>query len=104
MSSETTDKSSSATARQTELSGYELEALKHAEEIGVLEWKVNGNIMEYWSFFGQGEGWYFVRHDLDKKKDVFRGANIPWDSSLPQPIPAFLMTERGATLYNYMQG
>ena len=82
---------------------YDQEALKHAEEIGVIEYRVNGNLMEYWSFFGS-EGWYFIRYDLDKKKDIFRGANIPLDSSLPQPIPAFLMTECGSTLYNYMQG
>lgn len=103
MSSETTGKSCSATTRQTELSGYELEALKHAEEIGVIEYKVNGHVMEYWSFYGS-EGWYFVRYNLVSKKEIFRGANIPWDPGLPQPTPAFLMTERGATLYNYMQG
>lgn len=102
MSSETMGRLSSATVEQNE-KDYDLEALKHAEEIGVIEYRVNGSLMEYWSFFGS-EGWYFIRHDLDKKKDIFRGANIPWDSSLPQPIPAFLMTEHGSTLYNYMQG
>ena len=102
MSSETMDRLSSATVQQNK-KDYDLEALKHAEEIGVIEYRVNGNLMEYWSFFGS-EGWYFIRYDLDKKKDIFRGANIPWDSSLPQPIPAFLMTESGSTLYNYMQG
>lgn len=81
----------------------ELKALAHAEEIGVYEYKVNGNVMEYWSFFGS-EGWYFVRFDLDLGKEVFRGANIPWDESIERPVPAFLVAEGGGLLYNYMQG
>ena len=79
---------------------YDHLALVHAEEIGVIEYKVNGKYMEYWSFFGTHEGWYFIRHDLDEGKDVFRGANIPWNGI----IPAFLLTDTGATLYNYMEG
>ena len=78
------------------------EALVRAENIGVYEYKVNGHYMEYWSFYGQGEGWYFVRYDLEAGKEVFRGANIPWDGNAG--IPAFLRTEDGATLYNYMKG
>ena len=78
------------------------EALVYAEKIGVYEYKVNGQYMEYWSFYGQGEGWYFVRYDLEAGKEVFRGANIPWDDKAG--IPAFLLTEEGATLYNYMEG
>lgn len=83
--------------------GDELEhkALVYAEKIGVYEYKVNGNLMEYWSFYGS-EGWYFIRYDLDLGKEVFRGANIPWDASLEKPIPAFLHS--GGTAYNYMQG
>lgn len=69
----------------------------------MIEYKVNGNLMEYWSFYGQ-EGWRFVRYDLDKKVEVFRGAAIPWDANLENPIPAFLRTETGATLYNYLCG
>ena len=81
--------------------GYKELALKRAEEIGVYEYRVNGKYMEYWSFYGN-EGWYFVRHDLDEGKDVFRGANIPWiDDNV---IPAFLKTDDGATKYNYMTG
>jgi len=81
------------------LKSYEEKALERAEEIGVIEYKVNGRYMEYWSFFGS-EGFYFIRHDLYLGKDVFRGANIPWDGV----IPAFLLTETRATLYNYMEG
>lgn len=80
---------------------YAAKALKRAEAIGVYEYNVNGRFMEYWSFFGS-EGWYFVRHDLDKGEDVFRGANIPFGED--SPIPAFLLTKTGATLYNYMVG
>ena len=82
--------------RQGEL---EHKALVRAEEIGVIEYKVNGSLMEYWSFYGS-EGWYFIRYDLELEKEVFRGANIPWNGV----IPAFLMTKTGATLYNYMEG
>lgn len=79
---------------------YEQKALERAEDIGVYEYKVNGKYMEYWSFFGR-EGWYLVRHDLDQGKDVFRGANIPWDANMG--VPAFLRDKDG-THYNYMTG
>lgn len=80
---------------------WEDKALRYAEQIGVCEYKVNGRLMEYWSFYGS-EGWYFVRYDLAKGKEVFRGANIPWEEELG--VPAFLKNERGATLYNYKVG
>ena len=66
------------------------------------EYAVNDRFMEYWSFFGKGEGWYFVGYDLGREKEVFRGANIPWDDEAQ--IPAFLKTEDGATKYNYLEG
>ena len=80
---------------------WETEAIKYAEEIGVYEFKVHGKFMEYWSFFGKSEGWYFVRYDIEKKKEVFRGANIPWDEEAG--VPAFL-DGPGGTLYNYFTG
>lgn len=83
------------------MSELENKALKHAEDIGVYEYKVNGKYMEYWSFYGH-EGWYFVRYDLEAGKEVFRGANIPWDDKAG--IPIFLRTEDGSTKYNYMEG
>lgn len=82
---------------------YDELALKRAEEIGVIEYAVNGNLMEYWSFF-EGEGWYFIRYDLDAKMEVFRGANIPFHKTFPKPIPAFLMSKNGGCLYNYNVG
>lgn len=81
---------------------WEKEALKRAEATGVYDYSVNGRFMEYWSFFGKGEGWYFVRYDLGKEKEVFRGANIPWDDEAQ--IPSFLKAANGATKYNYMEG
>ncbi len=81
----------------------ERKALIYAEKIGVYEYKVNGNLMEYWSFYGS-EGWYFIRYDLELEKEVFRGANIPWDESLVDRVPAFLVADGGGLLYNYMQG
>lgn len=80
---------------------WEKEALRRAEATGVYEYYVNGKYMEYWSFYGR-EGWYFVRYDLEAGKEVFRGANIPWDDEAQ--IPSFLKTEDGATKYNYMEG
>lgn len=74
-------------------------ALKYAESIGVYEYEVNDHFMEYWSFYGN-EGWYFIRYDLEACKEVFRGANIPWEGL----IPRFLLTESGATKYNYLEG
>lgn len=100
MSSETTGKSCSATIQQSESPDYDLAALKYAEKIGVTEYRVNGWYMEYWTFYGKSEGWYFVRYDLDAGREVFRGANIPWDNE----IPAFLVAPGGGLLYNYMQG
>lgn len=76
-------------------------ALKHAESIGVYEFRVNGRYMEYWTFSGKTEGWYFVRYDLDMEEEVFRGANIPF---VEDAIPAFLLSDTGAALYNYMEG
>lgn len=79
---------------------YERKALIYAEKIGIYEYSVSGAIMEYWSFYGQNEGWIFVRYDLESGTEIFRGANIPWMGF----IPAFLKTETGATKYNYMCG
>lgn len=81
---------------------WKAEALRHAETIGVYEYAVNDRFMEYWSFFGKGEGWYFIRYDLGRGKEVFRGANIPWDDEAR--VPSFLKTAEGLTKYNYMEG
>lgn len=83
---------------------WEAEALKYAESIGVYEYKVNGRFIEYWSFYGKLEGWYFIRYDLREKRERFRGANIPWDDEVRLPAPGFLRTKDGATKYNYMVG
>lgn len=81
---------------------WQHEALVYAEKIGVYEYKVNGRFIEYWTFYGQDEGWYFVRYDMKAGKEVFRGANIPWDPDAE--IPDFLLSDNGAPLYNYMEG
>lgn len=79
-------------------------SLHYAEEKGIIEYRLNGRFMEYWTFYGKSEGWYFVRYDLEKDEEVFRGANIPWDESAEQPIPAFLIAKNGGFMYNYMEG
>lgn len=82
---------------------YEEKALRRAENIGLYEYKVNGKYMEYWSFY-DSEGWYFVRIDLDEMREVFRGANIPWNGDKKHGIPAFLISKTGGLLYNYNIG
>ena len=74
-------------------------ALVYAESIGIYEYEINDHFMEYWSFYGN-EGWYFIKYDLEDGKEVFRGANIPWEGL----IPKFLLTESGSTKYNYLVG
>jgi hypothetical protein len=81
---------------------WEAEALKYAETVGIYEYELNGRFMEYWSFYGQGEGWMFVRYDLEQRREAFRGANIPWDGEAQ--IPRFLLTPDRATKYNYLVG
>jgi hypothetical protein len=81
---------------------WKAEALKYAETVGIYEYELNGRFMEYWSFYGQGEGWMFVRYDLGQRREAFRGANIPWDGETQ--IPRFLLTPDKATKYNYMVG
>ena len=76
-------------------------ALRHAEEIGVYEYKVNGSYMEYWSMFD--EGYYFFRTDLNtlEREEV---CHLHWVKSEGYPVPAFLKTPEGATKYNYFCG
>ena len=83
---------------------YETKALKYVEEHGIVEYDVNGYMLEYWTFYGRSEGWRFVRVDLDSGKEVFRGADIPWDSKMTDPVPRFLKNDKGYLKYNYMQG
>lgn len=83
---------------------YEAKAIRYAEEHGIVEYEVNGYMMEYWTFYGKSEGWMFVRVDLDSGKEAFRGANIPWDSKMTDPIPKFMKNDKGWLKYNYMEG
>ena len=76
-------------------------ALRHAEDIGVYEYKVNGKYMEYWSLFD--EGFYFFRTDLDtlEREEV---CHLHWVKGEGFPVPAFLKTPEGYTKYNYFCG
>lgn len=76
--------------------------IMYAEWAGIYEYTLSGSIMEYWTFYGQNEGWIFVRVDLSEEygTEIFRGANIPWMGYIPE----FLKTESGATKYNYCVG
>ena len=77
-------------------------ALRHAEEIGVYEYQVNGSYMEYWSMFD--EGFYFFRTDLNtlQREEV---CHLHWVKQEGYPVPAFLLTEvTGFTKYNYFCG
>lgn len=76
-------------------------ALSYAEKHGIIEYKVNSNYMEYWSLYE--EGFYFYRVDLntDGKCQV---CHLEWHKEDGYPIPAFLVTREGHTLYNYFEG
>ena len=80
---------------------YKQKALIHAEHIGVYEYTVNGKYMEYWSFYE--DGFHFMRVDLDTN-DGSEVGYIPWYKGDGYPIPAFLLSDAGATLYNYCTG
>lgn len=67
---------------------YEQKALLYCEDKGISEYLVNGEWLEYWSFF-PGEGFRFIRRNLDTNEEV-RDGFIPWDKRDGRPVPAFL--------------
>lgn len=80
---------------------FESIALRHAEKIGVYEYKVNGSYMEYWSMYE--DGFYFFRTDLNtlEREEVCR---LRWAKENGYPVPSFLLTPEGHTKYNYFCG
>lgn len=80
----------------------EHEALIYAEKIGICEYVVNEDWIEYWSFF-PGEGFRFVQRNLITGEEN-RDGLIPWDKNCGRPRPKFLINERGWTIYNYICG
>lgn len=76
-------------------------ALRYAETHGIYEYKVNGSYMEYWSLYENG--FYFYRVNLDTNGKL-QLCHLEWYKSDGYPIPAFLMTDTGATKYNYFEG
>lgn len=70
------------------MSGYEHKALCYAEQIGVIEYSVNGKWIEYWSFF-PGEGFRFIQRNLDTGEENREGF-IPWTLESGRPLPEFL--------------
>lgn len=76
-------------------------ALRYAETHGIYEYKVNKSYMEYWSLYE--EGFYFIRVDLNtlEREEV---CHLPWTKEVDLPVPAFLVTREGHTLYNYFEG
>lgn len=80
---------------------YNQKALIYAEKFGIYEYKVNGKYMEYWSLYE--EGFYFWRVNLDTNGKSLV-CHLEWHKDDGFPIPAFLLTETGATLYNYFCG
>lgn len=77
---------------------YNQKALLCAEEHGLYEYKVNGKYMEYWSLYP--DGFHFYRVNLDTQVWELAGS-IPWKRQDGKPVPVFLLTETGATKYNY---
>ena len=78
---------------------WQTEAQDYAETVGLGEYEVNGKFLEYWTFYS--EGWYFVKFDLELRKEVFRGAFIPKGDDCW--IPRFLQAAKGVK-YNYEVG
>lgn len=76
-------------------------ALFHAEKIGVYEYLLNGDWMEYWSLFD--DGFYFIRYNVQDGTEL-RDGFIPWTKQDGRPVPEFLITEHGHTKYNYFCG
>lgn len=81
---------------------FERKARIYAEQNGIIEYSVNGTIMEYLSFYGPAEGWIYVAVELDcdKPREILREKAFGWHGW----IPCWLKTETGATRYNYMEG
>ena len=56
---------------------YQKKALTYAENHGIIEYDVNGKLMEYMSFYGQDEGWWYVVVDLDSMREIHRAQAFP---------------------------
>lgn len=80
---------------------YKQKALRYAEQHGIIEYSVSGHIMEYLTFYGQDEGWWYIAIDLESMRGIYRGKAFPWMGWIPE----FLKDpETGATKYNYYCG
>lgn len=79
---------------------YAEKALRYAENYGIIEYAVNGSIMEYLSFYGQDEGWWYIAIDLESMREIYREKAFPWLGW----IPYWLKAENGGLKYNYMEG
>lgn len=78
---------------------YKLLALLHAEDIGVIEYSVSGSVMSYWTLYD--DGFWFVEYDLLSGLET-RELEIPY--IIGDPVPEFLLSAHGGTLYNYFEG
>lgn len=76
-------------------------ALRYAEKHGIIEYKVNSNYMEYWSLYEEGFYFYRVNLNTDGRCQV---CHLEWHKDDGLPVPAFLVTREGHTLYNYFEG
>ena len=80
-------------------------ALRYAEKHGIYEYTVNEKVMEYWSLYEDGFDFYRVHLDTDGSEGRREHeCHIDWHKNDGTPIPAFLVTETGATKYNYFCG
>lgn len=80
---------------------YAEKALRYAENHGIIEYGVNGSVMEYLSFYGQDEGWWYIAIDLESMREIYRGKAFPWLGWIPYWLKA---QDNGGLLYNYMEG
>jgi len=79
---------------------YQEKALTFAENHGIIEYDVNGHLMEYLSFYGQDEGWWYVVVDLESMREIHRAQAFPWLGF----VPYWLKAPNGGLRYNYMEG
>ena len=76
---------------------YEKKALQYAEQHGIIEYAVNGHIMEFMTFYGSEDAWVYIVVDLETDAEIIREKAFPWMGW----IPYWLKSENGGCRYNY---
>lgn len=85
------------------MTDYAQKALIYAEQHGIIEYDVNGSIMEYMIFYGPAEGWVYVAVELDREEpmEIVRETAFGWHGWIPYWL---MKASNGGLRYNYMEG